>query len=142
MVFKNEPNTVFVYGTLKRGQCRSNRWPATPLQVAAAWCLGTLYGRDDYPAMTFGTDRVLGEAWTFAAHEMQMVLKTLDQIEGTNHPHALDLYQRVLLDAHFVDPAPQSPVTVRAYTFHYATDPRLDDFVAVTPNASNRFVWW
>ena len=85
---------VFVYGTLKTGQCRANRWPLEPLSIHPAWTRGTLYGRDDYPAMTEGADRVLGELWQFAETQMELVLKRLDEIEGTG-PHRFSTHRHI-----------------------------------------------
>jgi gamma-glutamylcyclotransferase (GGCT)/AIG2-like uncharacterized protein YtfP len=87
-------DAVFVYGTLKRGQCRAHRWPASPLRVFEAWTRGYLLGRQDYPALTPGGQRVRGELWVFALDDVPRVLEVLDQIEGTHGNAPGDLYHR------------------------------------------------
>lgn len=77
---------VFVYGTLKRGQCREDLWPQAPAQVAPAWTLGSLFDLGPYPALLAGSDRVLGELWSYEPSQMAAVLEVLDRIEGTNQP--------------------------------------------------------
>ena len=128
---------VFVYGTLKRGQCRSGLWPAQPLSVQAAWTRGTLFGRADYPAMTRGEDCVLGELWKFQADDITRVLETLDEIEGTCQPGRKDLYIRVEVETWNMD----DQLLESANVYLYATDPTSDGFVKRMPS-ENRFVRW
>ncbi len=131
-------DAVFVYGTLKKGQCRAKSWPAPPLSVQQAWVRGQLHGRHDYPAMTPGEDRVRGELWRFPAEAMPKVLETLDQVEGTNQPGEPDLYVRVVTavtDA-------QSRSLGRAHTYLYATDPSLDGFRRIEPVSNSGDVVW
>lgn len=85
---------VFVYGTLKRGQCREDLWPKVPVSVAPAWTWGSLFDLGPYPALLGGSDRVLGELWSFEPSEMATVLEVLDQIEGTNQPGLPNEYDR------------------------------------------------
>ena len=80
------PTSFFVYGTLKRGQCRDHLWPVTPRTITPAWLRATLYGRKDYPALQTGDDHILGEVWTFEISEIPAVIEQLDQIEGTDYP--------------------------------------------------------
>ena len=87
---------VFVYGTLKRGQCREHAWPHEPKTIRDAAVLGALFGRDDYPALKPGDDLVAGELWEFKADEIQQVLWRLDQIEVYNQPRTANLYERVV----------------------------------------------
>ena len=128
---------VFVYGTLKRGQCRSGLWPAEPLSVQPAWTLGKLFGRSDYPALTAGQDRVLGELWRFPTDDIASVLETLDQIEVTNQPGQDDLYVRVFVETWDLDDQPLE----QAYVYHYATDPASDGFVRIEP-VDDGFARW
>ena len=114
--------TIFVYGTLKRDQCRSRRWPAEPLSVQQAWSRGALFGRRDYPAMTAGDDRVIGELWRFREPDVRRVLDALDQIEGTNQVAEEDLYRRVVIETWSLDDQPLE----NAYVYHYARDPCVD----------------
>ena len=128
---------VFVYGTLKRGQCRSGLWPAEPSSVQPAWTWGKLFGRSDYPALTAGQDRVLGELWKFRTDDIASVLKTLDQIEGTNQPGQNDLYVRVSVETW----APDDQPLQQANVYHYARDPIGDGFVRLVPG-DDGFVRW
>lgn len=86
---------VFVYGTLKRGQCREDLWPRPPASVAPAWTLGSLFDLGPYPALLAGSDRVLGELWSFEPSQMAAVLEVLDRIEGTNQPGLPNEYDRL-----------------------------------------------
>lgn len=93
MSMRNEH--VFVYGTLKRGQCREDCWPVAPLSVEVAWTLGSLWDLGPYPALLVGSDRVLGELWSFAPSDLAAVFEVLDRIEGTNQPGLPNEYDRV-----------------------------------------------
>ncbi len=117
-------NQVFVYGTLKRDQCRGQMWPRTPTSIAPGWVRGTLFGRHDYPAMTPGDDRVRGELWRFEMSDMDAVMKVLDQIEGCPV-----LYVRAVVDVFDSDDAGLG----QAHAYHYAVDPKGDGFVRVVP---------
>lgn len=86
---------VFVYGTLKRGQCRERCWPRTPVRIEPAWTLGSLRDLGPYPALLVGSDRVLGELWSFEPRDILDVLTVLDQIEGTDQPGLPNEYDRV-----------------------------------------------
>ncbi len=132
------PNSVFVYGTLKRGQCRASMWPARPIEIRAAWVAGSLFGRNDYPAMTLGEDRVLGEWWSFQTSDMPSVLTALDQIEGTNQADEADLYHRVIIDVFDLTDQPIGD----AFSYHYASDPVIDGFALMRPTAGERYVAW
>ena len=111
-------NAVFVYGTLKRGQCREGLWPEPPLEVEWAWIFGDLWGRDDYPALVDGSRRVLGELWRFEPDQMPRVLEVLDAIEGTSGNSADDLYHRIVVNAFDLNRDVKRP----AYTYRYNRD--------------------
>lgn len=156
---------IFVYGTLKRGQCRSSLWPRSPIEVRAAWIYGKLYSRDDYPAMKAGGDRVIGETWRFAAVDIQPTLDVLDQIEGFNQGLGKNLYERQVVetycggveamtcrsagpeaDSHQGPDSdsnhcnnPDSEVLLgndHAYAYFYSGDPTEDGFVRLNSPAS------
>lgn len=129
---------VFVYGTLKQGECRHPLWPAEPLSIQQAWVHGALYGGPEYPAMTPGNDRVLGELWTLQATDMDTVLRVLDEIEGTNQPGRPDMYRRVEIESWSLD---DQPLTT-AYTYHYAADLARDGFSRLLPADDESFVRW
>ena len=131
-------NAVFVYGTLKRGQCREAMWPRRPTKIREAIVVGSLFGRDDYPAMREGIDRVLGEIWQFEPVDMPAVLKALDRIEGTNQPGAADLYHRVLVEVFDTS----GNALGHAHSYRYASDPIADGFVLIEPAAAETYVAW
>lgn len=88
---------MFVYGTLKRGQCRAHLWPKKPLQIEIAHALGRLYDLGPYPALVEGDARVRGEVWRFAQADMPETLRVLDEVEAAaNTEH--QLYARRVLD--------------------------------------------
>ncbi len=91
----SELEHVFVYGTLKRGQCRANCWPKTPRSIRDAWTFGKLIDLGPYPALLVGSDRVWGELWSFEAEEIPIVHRALDIIEVTNQPGVPNEYDRV-----------------------------------------------
>ena len=124
------PTSFFVYGTLKRGQCREHLWPETPQSITTAWTLATLYGRQDYPAIQTGEDRVLGEVWRFEASQMPQVIKQLDRIEGTNQPNESDLYSRCTVNCFDLN---EHPLGI-SYCYFYVIDPREDGFHRILPS--------
>jgi gamma-glutamylcyclotransferase (GGCT)/AIG2-like uncharacterized protein YtfP len=130
--------SIFVYGTLKRGQCRAQYWPVEPLTVCEAWTLGSLYGRSDYPAMTAGKHRVLGELWKFSPQEMPGVLERIDQVEGTNQPGHADWYLRVTAQTWSL----RGRSLENAFVYCYAGDPIADGFASVQPKGPNDWVSW
>ncbi len=146
-------SSVFVYGTLKRGQCRGAMWPFEPLRVSVVFTQGTLFDRHDYPAMTSGTDNVIGEKWDFRPEQMPRVLEVLDAIEGANRQGEPDLYSRVVVptwkicesvgDEHRL----AAEASVQSYTYHYARDPADDGFTRILPTQAGEgrvrpFVQW
>ncbi|WP_182868852.1 gamma-glutamylcyclotransferase family protein [Rhodopirellula sp. JC639] len=129
-------DSVFVYGTLKRGQCRESCWPVQPLRVTSGWVRGALYGREDYPALLPGEHHVAGELWTFDAATMPTVLSVLDEIEGTDGNSADDLYHRHWVQVH--DDAGE--VIATAYSYFYHRDPIADGFFLV-PTCGEKQFW-
>lgn len=111
----NELEHVFVYGTLKRGQCREDCWPTTPVSVEVAWTRGRLFDLGPYPGLLVGSDRVLGELWSFKADDMPAVLEVLDRVEGTNQAGESNEYDRVLVAV-----TRGSHAEVLASTYRYA----------------------
>ena len=134
-----EISSVFVYGTLKRGQCRGAMWPFDPLRVSVVFTLGTLFDRHDYPAMTSGTDDVVGEKWDFRPDQMQRVLEVLDAIEGANQPGVPDLYHRVFVttwdlgEQSAANHGSDAAISCKSYCYHYASDPEENGFTRILP---------
>lgn len=125
---------VFVYGTLKRGQCRENAWPRVPVSVFDAWVLGELYDLGDYPALVPGSERVVGEVWTIPSQDVDATLRVLDEIEGyRNQPN--DLYRRDDVDCW----AMGATRSFRALTYLYARP--LAEQLKVCPNSQGECIW-
>lgn len=122
----NSPVRFFVYGTLKRGQCRDACWPYKPQRVLSAWTLGRLFDLGEYPAMTEGDDRVWGEVWEYPAEQAAEVKKVLDEIEVTNQPGVANLYDRVTCTV-TLDGIPTD-----VFTYRYARELRQDQQIAPT----------
>jgi gamma-glutamylcyclotransferase (GGCT)/AIG2-like uncharacterized protein YtfP len=131
-------SSVFVYGTLKRGYCREPFWPARPRLITSSWTLGSLFRGPEYPAMTVGDDRVLGECWHFEPAQMDRVLQTLDEVEGTNQPGRDDLYVRVQTDVFSLDDRPLAT----AWVYHYAVPPVRHGFRPITQKSTAGYVAW
>ncbi|MEM6688204.1 MAG: gamma-glutamylcyclotransferase family protein [Planctomycetota bacterium] len=129
---------VFVYGTLKRGQVRQACWPIRPIEIAEAWTRGALYNGPSYPAMRHGGDRVRGEGWCFDLQDRRLVLKVLDEIEGTYSDDRPNLYDRVLRGIHLLG---ESERSVEASLYLYATDPSADGFSRVQPDEEQWVTW-
>jgi gamma-glutamylcyclotransferase (GGCT)/AIG2-like uncharacterized protein YtfP len=124
--------TVFVYGTLKTGQCREKCWPCEPSQVTKAWTYGELYDTGPYPALFPGKDRVAGELWTFPGAAMPTVLAELDLVEEyTPGDEATNLYNRCEITCF-----DQAGNDVRAYTYLYGRQLEKQFFSRVQPDYS------
>ncbi|WP_417739389.1 gamma-glutamylcyclotransferase family protein [Rosistilla oblonga] len=108
----------FVYGTLKRGECRERMWPHAPLQIQAAFVRGCLYDLGPYPAMIAGGDWVAGEVWSIATQHVQQTLAVLDEIEDYDASRANNLYNRLQVPWHLRPDA--AAADSKAYTYHYA----------------------
>lgn len=121
---------VFVYGTLKRGECREACWPSGPLSISTAWVHGILYDLGPFPAMLRGADLVEGEVWEFEPDQMPEVLRTLDAIEGTDQPGEPNEYDRTVVQAHRQDGE------VDAYTYIFANPEKLREARRIEPQES------
>lgn len=112
--------SVFVYGTLKRGQIREQAWPHLPTSIVAAKVRGQLFDLGEFPALMPGDDWVAGEIWTLHSDHMQATLEILDEIEGYRNSPS-DLYKRVVVDCHT-----RTNTVVHAYVYFY-TDTNLSE---------------
>ncbi len=94
------PNRVFVYGTLRRGECRAGAMTEriAPVEVAPASTRGVLFDLGEYPALTLDADAgaddgVHGELFTY--EDVRPLLPLLDRIEGfEGHGARHSLYER------------------------------------------------
>ncbi len=119
----NDLHHVFVYGTLKQGQCREKCWPLEPLSVVAAWTLGRLYDLGPYPAMVRGDTPVAGQLWSYNGQAIEKVRLELDCIEVTNQPGIPNEYDRVEVQVHTLD-----GTTLMAETYLFSRPDQLVRF--------------
>lgn len=123
---------VFVYGTLKTGQCRERCWPRRPLEIRAAWTLGELYDTGPYPALFPGSDKVGGQVWIFDPVDLPAVLAELDDVEEYRPGHeATNLYNR-----HVVECFDQESNGWSAYTYLYGREHERGTFRRMVPDYS------
>jgi len=138
----DSPNAVFVYGTLKRGQLRGGMWPCQPISIEPALVHGELYDLGPYPALLppasgSAGDRIAGEVWTFAVHDMPRVLEVLDEIECYDQPGEPSLYLRVVIEFETVAGSRGA-----AFTYHYAcADVLQTEAARVLPNEAGICSW-
>ncbi len=134
-------SAVFVYGTLKTGQCRERCWPRPPREIRRAWTYGELYDTGPYPALFAGQDMVGGQVWIFGAEDMPIVLAELDEVEEYRPGHeATNLYNRVAIECY-----DQDSQTIHAYTYLYARQYERNLFQRVQPDyswATRRLAVW
>ncbi|MCA9269862.1 MAG: gamma-glutamylcyclotransferase [Planctomycetales bacterium] len=130
-----DPAALFVYGTLKRGECRELCWPHPPLEVRHAVVTAALYDLGLYPALGEGEDRVEGEIWYLSPSQMESTLAVLDEIE-CYHRAETDLYVRRIIEC--VD---QQGQTHRAFTYFYAPTQTLPPEGRVAPGADGLCRW-
>ncbi len=133
---------VFVYGTLQREQCRGNLWPRKPLDIIPGYVRGQLYDLGSYPALRFDDDEldadwVAGEVWSFTEDDIAPTIVVLDQIEETNQPGRLNLYDCCLVRAYR---SPDSSDSVLALAYQYSTAGVLTD--AQRTCAADRAAMW
>ena len=127
--------SIFVYGTLKRGEWRAGRWPREPIDVVPASTVGLLYDLGPYPALVDGSDRVLGELWTFAVDDMSDTLRALDEIECYGQQD-VDLYIRRVVVCSTVRGEP-----VDAYCYFLADPAAVCDSQRIAPAADGFGQW-
>ena len=135
--------SVFVYGTLQRKQCRGNLWPRKPLDITPGYVRGQLYDLGPYPAIRcddedLDTDWVAGEVWSFIEDDMAPTMAKLDQIEETNQPGGLNLYDRCLVRVYR---SPDSPDSVLALAYQYSTAAALTDAQRMRSGQGSYVAW-
>lgn len=144
----------FVYGTLKRGQCREKMWPRTPRSIRKGFVRGCLYDLGPYPGLwcaecdqTNGDqdscDWVEGEIWSFDREDVAATVEELDVIEETCQPGVPNLYDQILVRVYSSPPCtdPQASSEL-ALAYQYS---RLSDIAPSTrirPTANNISVIW
>lgn len=118
----------FVYGTLKRGECREKCWPRRPLNVEPAWTLGTLFDTGPYPALRPGHDPVLGEVWSFPTEDFAVVASELDIVEEFQECRENNLYVRELVQCQTL-----TGKILQSYTYIFAQTNLLPTFTRIAP---------
>ncbi len=151
---------LFVYGTLKQGECRDSLWPRKPLRVRDAFVLGRLYDLGAYPAIRvdgeameneewrmengdqYGDQRldwVGGEVWSFEVDDVLATIARLDEIEETNQRGYHNLYDHVLVRVH---DRPNSRSSRLALVYQYSSAGRLDHSPRLRPRDGELIVSW
>jgi len=153
----------FVYGTLKRGQCRESMWPRTPRSIRPAFVRGWLYDLGPYPAMWCGEcgsgetqeptsrggispgetppcccDWIAGEVWSIENCDFEATLKKLDEIESTNQPDLTNLYDQILVRAYA---APGDSPSVLALAYQYSRSCDLAEISRIRPGREPIVSW-
>jgi gamma-glutamylcyclotransferase (GGCT)/AIG2-like uncharacterized protein YtfP len=104
----------FVYGTLKRGQCREKCWPHPPLRVDPAVIRATLYDLGAYPGIVPGDGLARGEVWELRSEHLPATLRVLDSVEGFAERDD-DLFVRRVVECTLDDGR-----TIDAWAYYYA----------------------
>ena len=130
-----EPQSVFVYGTLKRGHCREKHWPYEPLCVEPAVVGGILYDLGPYPALLPGTGLVLGELWHFQPEQIGETIAVLDRIEGYD-PQGQSLYRREVRACRG-----RTGSVYQAYLYIYDRRHELTEEGRISPNSDGFYCW-
>jgi len=140
----------FVYGTLKRGECRVSMWPRKPLRIREAFIHARLYDLGPYPAIRVDEvdgdeamggdwDWVSGEVWFFDRIDVPATLVALDEIEVTNQRGYRNLYDQVLVRAY---DRPGSRTSQLALAYQYNSQSRLIHSRCLRPGEGKTFVFW
>jgi gamma-glutamylcyclotransferase (GGCT)/AIG2-like uncharacterized protein YtfP len=130
----------FVYGTLKRGECREKCWPRPPLQVESAWVRGELYDTGPYPALRPGNDPVLGEVWSYPAHDLAIVTRVLDEIEEYCEGRIGNLYTRETIECQTFD---GRQFIAQTYVYAQTIDrPTFQRRLPTVDVGGQRFAYW
>ena len=88
---------VFVYGTLKKGQCREQSMNEISLGSKDEKVTAKMYNIGEFPAITLEKEEVLGEI--HKVKKEQESLESLDQIEGFVGYDKSSLYNRILINS-------------------------------------------
>jgi gamma-glutamylcyclotransferase (GGCT)/AIG2-like uncharacterized protein YtfP len=133
----NQPsiNAVFVYGTLKRGECRARFWPHEPMRVESATIRGRLYDLGPYPALGPGEDVVRGEVWHLAPEHIGETLSSLDEVEGATRLKTA-YYRRIVVSCRTDDGR-----DIDAWVYEFGDLNRLRDKPVVQPDARGECCW-
>jgi gamma-glutamylcyclotransferase (GGCT)/AIG2-like uncharacterized protein YtfP len=90
-------DTVFVYGTLKKSQCREQSMNEISLGSKDENITAKMYNIGKFPAITLEKEEVLGEI--HKVKKEQESIESLDQIEGFVGYDKSSLYNRILINS-------------------------------------------
>jgi gamma-glutamylcyclotransferase (GGCT)/AIG2-like uncharacterized protein YtfP len=127
--------SIFVYGTLQRGEVRERCWPRKPVRIEWATIRGQLRDLGDYPALVVGEDLILGELWHIAEADMTATLKALDEVEWFGQDEC-DLYIREIVTCRTLS-GEERP----AYTYRYAQLAKIAQSPIVLPGQDGFCHW-
>lgn len=131
----NSVGSIFVYGTLQRGEVRERCWPRRPILIEWATVRGELRDLGEYPALVSGDDLILGELWRFNAEDLAVTLPVLDEIEWFGQDDE-DLYQRRVANC-----CTLFGETVPALSYWFADPSSISKSPIVQPDAEGFCRW-
>jgi len=132
-----EIQSLFVYGSLKRGFLREATWPHPPLHVHVGCIHAQLFDLGPYPAVVLssGTDSrndcVLGEVWTIAPGHIAQTLRVLDEVEGFVLHRDDNEYLRKVIEVTL-----DTGNRIQAFVYEYANRNRLTQCRRIVANAT------
>lgn len=108
-----ETDSVFVYGTLKKGFSNHGIIKEIYKECYKAEAQGKIFDyKNLFPAMIIGKGIVKGELYTF--DDISKIIPRIDYIEGYKGEYNEDnLYDRIIIDAYL----PDLNKTVKAYVY-------------------------
>lgn len=130
------PLPIFVYGTLKQGECRERCWPFPPVRIEPGTIRGRLRDLGPYPALVAGDEVVRGELWTIAPEQLAETLRVLDEIEGIVDGSD-DMYERIVVDVRLDDGR-----VVPAYVYRYLRPERIAEYPVAPAGEAGWCEWW
>ena len=129
--------SLFVYGSLKRGFLREAAWPHPPLHVHVGCIHAQLFDLGPYPAVVLSrgielrNDCVLGEVWTIAPEHLAKTLQVLDNVEGFILHRDDNEYLRKVTEVTL-----DSGNRIQAFVYEYANHNRLTQCRRIVANAT------
>lgn len=130
---------IFVYGTLKRGECRERCWPHRPPRIEPAYTHGSLYELGEYPGLRISDAKAGGELWFVEPAHLAETFRVLDEIEGYRGEPG-DAYARRIVPCWLIDDVNAAPID--AYTYTFNDDERLDQLEPLVANDSGIAFWF
>jgi gamma-glutamylcyclotransferase (GGCT)/AIG2-like uncharacterized protein YtfP len=129
-------HTLFVYGTLKRGEINHALLAPYARVIVPAQIRGLLYDTGDFPALIEGEGRVYGELVFLDPDRLEQVIDATDRLEGcVPGRDDLSLYHRRVVTAVTEDGEPHE-----TYVYFYnAAHPTMPPPASLTPVESG--IW-